>query len=441
MGSGDETGGLTVLSSEFMKDIKMYRPFLHLFVFFFSIVFKLSENDDEVHEVDKYVSTGILVNAPCITNMLTEAGFQSGTRALFHMEDARLIEGGSDIHFCNTTQPRLISSRKSSAGVLIPKALITETGASESSGVACSRRTGLGTGILICHQVQMWVHKYPLSTRLHELDLINLDDAWLNVFVLGTKLSPGFKIISHLLSGTDINIKHTLRLDLKEQRAQIESLFRIIKLGHRKRVRCLINSIINWQNSQANAEFMKSTLETGNYDELLRLLKKNLDSINIAIETEIVTESDQISPRDQMELIAKATQLQQQGVQQQIEKIERLQQIMEEEGAPILRRTKHEIDRDEKQEETHLLLMLLVLWFLLCYCSEGTVWCVDVDLTFGLSLALSDIVLLLGGDIEKNPGPLTGTWACTMMIGSSSIIVVCFLSRRRVGKSRLKVFV
>ena len=180
-----------------------------------------------------------------------------------------------------------------------------------------------------------------------------------------------------------------------------------------------------------------------NYDELLRLFKRNLDSSNIAVETcadVAVTESYQISPREVAELITKETQLEQQAVQQQIEKVEKIQQVIEEEGAIILR-TKREAE-DEKQEEIRLLLMLLILWFLLCYCSGSTVpWCVDVDLTFGLSLALSEIVLLLGGDIEKNPGPLTGTWACTMMIGSSSIIVVCFLSRRRVGKSGLKMFV
>ena len=185
--------------------------------------------------------------------------------------------------------------------------------------------------------------------------------------------------------------------------------------------------------------FLESNVEN-NYDELYRLLKRKLDSI--AIEADIATESYHVSLRKLVEVIVTkvATQLQQQVVRQQIEKVEKIQQVIEEEGATILR-TERESE-DEKQEETRLLLMLLVLWFLLCYCSDGTVpWCVDVDLTFGLSLALSDIVLLLGGDIEKNPGPLTGTWACTMMIGSSSIIIVCFLSRRRVGKSGLEVFV
>ena len=237
---------------------------------------------------------------------------------------------------------------------------------------------------------------------------------------------------------------------LNKQRAGIEQLIRMIEGGKYGRldqkIRAGIEKINEFQigydfSTQERAEFvnfLKSSMENNNYDELCRLLKRKLDSIAMEAEIATASESHHISPRELVEVITKAaTQLQQQVVQQQIEKIEKIQQVIEEEGATILR-TKREAE-DEKQEEIRLLLMLLVLWFLLCYCSVP--WCVDVDLTFGLSLALSDIVLLLGGDIEKNPGPLTGTWACTMMIRSSSIIIVCFLSRRRVGKSELEVFV
>ena len=227
--------------------------------------------------------------------------------------------------------------------------------------------------------------------------------------VLPTRL-----IYPHLLK--DVNIKGTIPYNmLIVERAGIEE-----DLG-------MIKEFLNFLESSMNKNL--------NYDELYRLLKKKLDRVAM--------EADIFIPEELVEVIATkvATRLQQQVVhQRQIEKIERLQQGMEEEGATILRRTKRE-EGDDKHREARLLLMVLVLWFLLCYCFEGAVWCVDVDLTFGLSVALSDIVLLLGGDIEKNPGPLTGTWACTMMIGSSSIIVLCFLSRRRVGKCGRKVFV
>ena len=347
---------------------------LQLFVFFFAIV--LTENDDEVHWGD--TSDDILVKAPCtLTETLTKAGFPSDPCTC-------LIEGGSDIHVCNTTRSTLIKfspvRNVYGRGPIVPKHS--------------------------WHKVSDYVH--------FTIDVIWLEDVHAFDYVLGTKLDPDFKTIPHL-PGT-VNAKHALRLNLKGQRARMEEFVRMIEGGkydHFERiVRDWISNInkngYHYTQAIASTEFVKSKLESENYDELLRLLKRNLDSINIAIEAEIVTESDQISPRDLVELIAKAIQLHQQTIQPQIEKIERLQQVMEEEGAPILRRTKHEAE-DEKQEETHLLLMLLVLWFLLCYCSDGTVWCVDVDLTFGLSLALSEIVLLLGGDIEKNPGPLSST--------------------------------
>ena len=240
--------------------------------------------------------------------------------------------------------------------------------------------------------------------------------SWLDVLncVLGTIFDPDFKTNPHLLG--NMNVRH--RSELKEQRAWMVELVRMIEGRNYSRldeiVRDWIYSAINktaqmegyhYYNTQARAEFMKSNLKT-NYDELLRLLKRNLDSINVAIEADVVTESYQISPRELVEVITKAIQLE----QQQIEKIERLQQVMEEEGAPtILRGSKREAE-DEKYRKIHLLLTLFLAWFLLCYCSDSTVWCVDIDLTFGLSLALSEIVLLLGGDIEKNPGPLSSMY-------------------------------
>ena len=232
-------------------------------------------------------------------------------------------------------------------------------------------------------------------------------DVWFHVFdyVMKTTLEPDLKTISHLPE--DMTVKHILRL--KEQRVWMEKLVHGMIEGVKRYL--VKNHQID--DTQASTEIMNSVLESENYDELLRLLKRNLDSINITIETcaDVVTESYQILPREVVELITKLTltQLQQQAVQQQIEKVERIQQVIEEEGATILR-TKREAE-DEKQEEIRLVLMLLVLWFLLCYCSDGTVpWCEDVDLTFGLSLALSEIVLLLGGDIEKNPGPLSSMY-------------------------------
>ena len=264
-------------------------------------------------------------------------------------------------------------------------------------------------------------------------------DVWFHVFdyVMKRTLNPDLKTIPHLPG--DTTVKHNITiisLRLKERRARMKKLVH----GTIEGVKRYLVKNYQLNDTQASTEIINSVLESENYDELLRLLNRNLDSINITIETcaDVVTESYQILPREVVELIAKLTltQLQQQAVQQQIEKIERLQQIMGEEGVPTtLRGSKREAE-DEKYGKIRLLLTLFLAWFLLCYCSEGTVpWCVDVDLTFGLSLALSEIVLLLGGDIEKNPGPLTGTWACTMIIdiGSSSINILLscvFLSRR-----------
>ena len=247
-------------------------------------------------------------------------------------------------------------------------------------------------------------------------------DLWFPIcdyIMMKTKLDPDFMKTNPHPPGNMNSVKHTWRLN--KQRALIEELARMTyyyKGCYHGVGRILISHGIwkinesQWYTQQEKAiivNHLKSILLRNNCDdELLRLLKSTMDSI-IA---EVVTESypSQISPRDLMKLITKVTQLQQQAVQQQIEKIERLQQVMEEEGAPmILRGSKREAE-DEKFGKIHFLLTLFLAWFLLCYCSDGTVWCVDVDLTFGLPLALSEIVLLLGGDIEKNPGPLSSTY-------------------------------
>ena len=149
--------------------------------------------------------------------------------------------------------------------------------------------------------------------------------------------------------------------------------------------------------------------EDEKFDDVHNLLKEKKEIMAKEAENVefILTVLEQISPQELAHAMAVATQQQQRAAQQHMEKIKRLQQIKGEEGAPVLMRRRQETE-DERREEFRLLLMLLVLWFLLCYCSEGTVWCVDVELMFGLSLVLSKIILLLGGDIEKNPGPLTG---------------------------------
>ncbi len=156
-------------------------------------------------------------------------------------------------------------------------------------------------------------------------------------------------------------------------------------------------------------EFIKllELVKNGNYEELHRLLL--IKKLKILQVRKFLIIMEQLSPRELAEAFDKATKQRAQQVEKQIE---RIHQIQEREGAPILR-TRQEVE-DERLEEIRLLFMFLILWFLLYYCSDGTVWCVDVELSFGLSLVLSEIVLLLGGDIEKNPGPLTGILVCCM---------------------------
>lgn len=247
-------------------------------------------------------------------------------------------------------------------------------------------------------------------------------------------VDPDLGINLHLL-GVSMNAEHSSVSWLRKLRVEMEDILSETKMKSCQMLNWTITSeleIINRQLSvhvnvtgetpsvkrlqQEKAEFMKfqKLLDSGDYDGLYNALKGKLE--NITKEAEkiefilTVLHVKQLSPKELADTMAKATEQQQRVAQQaQIEKIERLQQIKEE-GAPVLRRTKHETE-DERQEEIRLLLALLVLWFLLCYCSDGTIWCVDIELTFGLSLVLSEIILLLGGDIEKNPGPLSGIHA------------------------------
>ena len=243
------------------------------------------------------------------------------------------------------------------------------------------------------------------------------------------KIDPEFDMNPHLLGKSSI-VKRTISWLWTEQIAEVKNLLRMIESKEyfkiRKRISnevLVINQTINSARAygsanrvgslqQERANYMKvlELIDNGNYGEPYRLLRLKLDNLHTTKETKdefILTILEQISPQELARAIANAVQQQQRAARLQMEKIERLQKIKEEEGAPILIRRRQETE-DERQEEFHLLLMLLALWFLLCYCSDGTVWCVDVELTFGLSLVLSKIILLLGGDIEKNPGPLTG---------------------------------
>ena len=225
-----------------------------------------------------------------------------------------------------------------------------------------------------------------------------------------------------------MNIKRTVSWLWSEQRVEMKNLLRMVENEYyftlQERIRGevhVLNQTINSARAygtvksvrllqQERAEFMKllELIENRNFYELYLLLKEKLDNMaKEAKHIEFLTVLEQISPKELAHAMAMATQQQQRAAQQQMEKIERLQQVMEEEGTPYLRKRSQELE-DERQEEIRLLLMLLFLWFLLCYCSEGSVCFLDVELTFGLSLVLSEIVLLLGGDIEKNPGPLTG---------------------------------
>ena len=182
-----------------------------------------------------------------------------------------------------------------------------------------------------------------------------------------------------------------------------------------KLMKILINDIIPTVAADTNMRLLHQVEKTalitlikaGKINDLNRLLKGKLDSIET---TKLETILEHLSPKELVEMMAKVAQLQLQITQQaQVERIERLQQVKMEAGGPVLRKTQQDTVDKQDQEKVHLALTLgLVLWFLLCYCSEGTEWCVDVELTFSLLLVLSKIILLLGGDIEKNPGPLTG---------------------------------
>jgi hypothetical protein len=263
-----------------------------------------------------------------------------------------------------------------------------------------------GSGILVYrsnYTSSKYYKPFPIISFPLRSDIFDYGDD----NMLKTKpLDPDFSTNSHLLGNADVKCtvpQMSILINSLRVRAELSVKSHIVVWLGGTNDYIILNATVGHQEEAEVIIFVISNCE------LLRLLKGNLDSITSAIEAaEIITESCQISPRELVEAITKATQPQHQIVQQQIEKIERIEQVMEEEGASILK-TKREAE-DEKQEEICLLLMLLVLWFLLCYCSDSTVWCVDVDVSFGLSLALSEIVLLLGGDIEKNPGPLTGMY-------------------------------
>lgn len=222
----------------------------------------------------------------------------------------------------------------------------------------------------------------------------------------------------HLLEN---DVRHTIQSCRlwTEQRARIKELLKLLVENKPGRWMKLIKIILLiseiFPDVAANTNMrllqqvekmeLKRLVRAGRINDLCRLLKVKLDCIET---TKLETILEHLSPKELVEMMAKATQLQQQVAQQaRVERIERLQQVKVEAGESVLRRIQQDTE-DKGQEKLHLLLALLVWWFLLCYCSEGTVQCVDVELTFGLSLVLSEIILLLGGDIEKNPGPLTG---------------------------------
>ena len=206
-----------------------------------------------------------------------------------------------------------------------------------------------------------------------------------------------------------------------EQRPKIKELLKFLVENQEytrrwvKLMKILINDIIPAVAADTNMRLLHQVEKTalitlikaGKINDLNRLLKGKLDSIET---TKLETILEHLSPKELVEMMAKVAQLQLQITQQaQVERIERLQQVKMEAGGPVLRKTQQDTVDKQDQEKVHLALTLgLVLWFLLCYCSEGTEWCVDVELTFSLLLVLSKIILLLGGDIEKNPGPLTG---------------------------------
>lgn len=93
----------------------------------------------------------------------------------------------------------------------------------------------------------------------------------------------------------------------------------------------------------------------------------------------------------------------------QAEKIKQIQRAREREG-PLPESLVSKLDRvrENIREQWHLLLALFILW--LCCFTDGavSVWPIKV-LSRSLSPFLSKIVLLLGGDVETNPGPLTGS--------------------------------
>ena len=255
-----------------------------------------------------------------------------------------------------------------------------------------------------------------------------------NVHTLGLTDTPKIKIdpeniLNHPQMLGEINIERSVSRLWTEQIADMKKLFRMIEeanhsvLAHlelQERISGeiqVINQTINSARDygavkrvrlleQERAEFMKllELIINKNFNELKNLLKEKLDIMEKEAENvEFVLTV--VSPEELAHAMAMATEQQQMAVQQQMEKIGNFQRVIAEEGAPTLRRRQ----QDERREEIRLLLMLLFLFFLLCYCSEGTMWYVDIELTFGSLLVLTEIVLLLGGDIEKNPGPLTGT--------------------------------
>ena len=223
----------------------------------------------------------------------------------------------------------------------------------------------------------------------------------------------------------NIIYKHRLQLLCAEQRAEIEELLRLVEEGAFKTLEQKISDKLVAINQSIEAgghavvrdkhrnevqqrrkELTKllELAKNGSYEfeELHGFLEKKLENLKLRRMLAMCI-IEQLSPRELAEVFDKITHRQQ---AQQAEKIEKLQQVKVEEGAAVLRRTKLEALEDKGQDEIHILLALFVLWFLLCYCPEGTVEHTEC-LTIGL-LSVLLIILLLSGDIEKNPGPLTG---------------------------------
>ena len=182
---------------------------------------------------------------------------------------------------------------------------------------------------------------------------------------------------------------------IKDELVHLEAITQCIETG------AAIDQHLNLLLHERTREFKTflELIENRRYTELHRILEMKMESL------ELKNILKHLSQREQAEVLGKSIQLV--GCQQQVENFEKFKRnFIKAKGTPILRKTKQGV-KDEK-EEFRILLTIRVLWFLLCYCSEGTVWFVDEQLTFGLSSILSEIVLLLGGDIEKNPGPLSG---------------------------------